>query len=167
MSLKIPPGAVRPNADKPVTVTLQACLSGLTFKYPEGCTPLSAVYRVSADAPFEKEVALTFEHFAELETEEQASEMSFFKAKSFPTVMDGREVFIFSPVEGGRFAVGGRHCTLSTQSFSLVGVGAKKGSPIRKFNARMNHYQLCYSANICCINIYNRKALHCAVQFFE
>ena len=133
VSLKIPPGAIRPNADKPVTVTLQACLSGLTFKYPEGCTPLSAVYHISADAPFEKEVALTLEHYGDLETEQQASEMSFFKAKSVPIVTDGREVFVFSPVEGGRFAVGGSHCTLSTQSFSFVGVGAKRSSAIRKF----------------------------------
>ena len=134
ISLKIPFGAVRPDADKPVNVTIQACLPGPNFKYPEGCTALSAVYHISADLSFEKEVELTLEHFAELETEKELSEMTFFKAKSVPTVMDGREEYIFSPVEGGRFAVGESHCTLSTQGFSLISAGTKESSGISKNN---------------------------------
>ena len=132
LSLKVPPGAVRPDADKPVNVIVQACLSGSTFKYPEGCTPLSAVYHISASSFFEKEVELTFEHFAELETEKEASEMTFFRAEAIPTVTDGGEEFIFSKIDGGKFAVGGSHCTLSTQTFCLISAGTKGPSEIRK-----------------------------------
>ena len=132
VSLKIPPGAVRPDAGQPVNVTVQACLSGSTFKYPEGCTPLSAVYHISASSFFKKEVELTFEHFAELETEKETSEMTFFRAEAVPVMKDGREEFVFTPIEGGRFEVGGNMCTLSTQSFSLVSAGTKETSKIRK-----------------------------------
>ena len=132
VSLKIPPGAVRPDAGKPVNVTFQACLSGSNFKYPEGCTPLSAVYHISANTSFKKNVEMTLEHFAELETEKEASEMTFFRAESVPTVTDGREEFIFTQLKGGKFAVGGNHCTLSTQTFCLISAGTKGPSDIRK-----------------------------------
>ena len=132
VSLKIPTGAIQPDAGKPVNVTLQACLSGSTFKYPEGCTPLSAVYHISADSSFNKEVELAFEHFAELETEKEASEMTIFRAESVPTMTDGREEFIFNQLEGGKFAIGKSHCTLLTQSFSLISAGTKGPSDIRK-----------------------------------
>ena len=129
VSLKIPPGAV---SGKPVNVTVQACLSGSTFKYPEGCTPLSAVYHISANSFFKKEVELTFEHFAQLETEKETSEMTFFRAESVPVMKDGREEFCFTPIEGGKFEAGGNMCTLSTEVFSLVSAGTKKTSEIRK-----------------------------------
>ena len=107
VSLKIPPDTVQPDADKPVHVAIQACVFGSTFTYPEGCTPLSAVYHVSADSCFEKDVELTFEHFAKLETEKQARAMTIFRAKAVPTMKDGKAEFIFCPFEGGKFAVGG------------------------------------------------------------
>ena len=129
VSLKIPPGAV---SGKPINVTVQACLSGSTFKYPEGCTPLSAVYHISTNLFFKKEVELTFEHFAELETEKETSEMTFFRAKSVPVMKNGREEFIFTPIESGKFEVGGKMCTLSTQAFCFVCAGTKKNSEIRK-----------------------------------
>ena len=132
VTLKIPRGAVRPDADKPVNVAVQACLSGSTFIYPEGCTLLSAVYHISADSHFEKEVDMTFDHFAELETEKQASAMTIFQAESLPTVKDGKAQFIFSPIDGGKFAVGETQCTFSTQEFSLVSAGSKESAEIRK-----------------------------------
>jgi hypothetical protein len=70
------------------------------------------VYHISADSRFEEEVELTFEHFAELETEMDTSAMTFFRAESIPTVTEGGQEFIFTPMEGGKFAVGGSHCTL-------------------------------------------------------
>ena len=132
VSMKIPPGAVPPNASQPVSITLQACLSGSFFKYPEGCTPLSAVYHISANLCFKKEVELTFEHFAELKTEKETSKMAIFRAESVPVLRDGREVFIFTPIEGGKFEAGGNMCTLSTQAFSLVSAGTKKTSEMGK-----------------------------------
>ena len=124
------------------------------------------MYHISTDSPFEKKVELTLEHFAELETEKQASEMTFFKAKSVPTVTDGREEFIFSPIEGGRFAVGDSHCTLSTEGFSLVSAGTKGISEIRKNNV------ICVrsycSLPIAYYYVYTiRKTVRCAVQLFE
>ena len=129
VSLKIPPGAVRPDTGKPVNVTVQACLSGCSFKYPKGYTPLSAVYLISVDSPLEKEVELGFEHFADLTTEEQAEQMTIFRAES-ATTNDGK--LIFTPMEGGKFAVRGSQCTVTTQNFSFFSVGAKKTYDIRK-----------------------------------
>ena len=67
---------------------------------------MSAVYHISADSPLQKKVKLTLEHFAELESETQTSEMTFFRARSSPMVTDGKEVYIFSTIQGGEFAVG-------------------------------------------------------------
>ena len=127
VSLKIPPGAVPPDADKPINVTVQACLSASTFKYPEGVTPLSAVYHISADSHFEKEVELEFEHFANLTTEKEAEMMTIFRAES-AVKDDGK--FVFTPIEGGKFTVGGSHCTLSTQHFCFICTGAKETADI-------------------------------------
>ena len=127
--LKIPPGAVPPDADKPAHVTVQACLSASTFKYPEGFTPLSAVYHISADYHFEKEVELEFEHFANLTTEKEAEMMTIFRAESTAND-DGK--FIFTPIEGGKFTVGGSHCTLSTQNNCFISTGAKETADISK-----------------------------------
>jgi hypothetical protein len=77
-------------------------------------------------------VDVTFDHFAELETEKQASAMTIFRAESLPTVKDGKAQFIFSPIDGGKFAVGGTQCTFSTQEFSLVSAGSKESAEIRK-----------------------------------
>ena len=129
VSLKIPPGAVRPDADKPVNAIVQACLSGSNFKYPEGYIPLSSVYHISVDSPLEKEVELEFDHFANLTTEKQAEEMTIFKAES--TMTDGGK-FIFAPMEGGKFAARGNQCTLTTKNFSFVCAGAKETTNIRK-----------------------------------
>ena len=130
--LKVPPGAVPPDADKPVCVTVQACLSGSTFKFPAGCTPLSAVYHISAEPPFDKEVELTFEHFAELETENDVNQVTLFRAESIPTVTEGGKEFIFTSIEGGQFEVGGSHCTLSTKTFCKMCVGTKQACEIRE-----------------------------------
>jgi hypothetical protein len=70
------------------------------------------VYHISANSPFDKEVELTFEHFAELETENDVNQMTLFRAESVPTVTEDGKEFIFTPIEGGQFEVGGSHCTL-------------------------------------------------------
>ena len=129
VSLKIPPNAIQ-SSDKPVNVSLQTCLSSSVFQYPEGCTPLSAVYHISSDMAFDKDVELTFEHFAELETDKQANEMTFLRAEA-----QGEGKYIFVPMGSGEFKVGGHKCTISTRQFSFVSAGSISSSEIRKIIA--------------------------------
>ena len=127
VTLKIPPNAVQ-SSDEPVNVSLRACLHSTVFQYPEGCTPLSAVYHISSDSAFDKDVKLTIEHCADLKTDKQAKEMTFFRAKS-----EGEGKFIFTPMAGGQFKVGGHRCTISTQLVpSFVSAGSISSSQIRK-----------------------------------
>ena len=138
ISMTIPQDAVPP--EEQVNVTVRPCLAG-SFQYPEGYEPLSAIYHihVSDDSSFQKDVEVEFEHFGQLETEEQASKMTFFIAESSPVVVDGRDVFKFSPVKGGNFAVGGSHCTYSSKHFCFVCVGTETISETRELHIYQLH----------------------------
>ena len=126
VTLKIPPNAVQ-SSDEPANVSLRTCLSSTVFQYPEGCTPLSAVYHISSDSSFDKDVELTIEHFTDLTTKNQAKEMTFFRAES-----EGEGKYIFTPITGGQFKVGGHRCTITTRKFSYVGAGSISSSEILK-----------------------------------
>ena len=125
VSLKVPQDAVQP--DKPVNVSFKTCLSG-SFKYPEGYDPLSSVYQISTDTPFKNDVEVSIEHFANVETEEQAKDMTFFIAQPSQET----EEIQFIPMEGGNFEVGKETCTLSTQKFGFLSAGVKQTSEMRK-----------------------------------
>ena len=126
VTLKIPPNAVQ-SSDEPVNVSLRTCLSSTVFQYPEGCTPLSAVYHISSNSAFYKDVELSIEHFADLTTDTQANEMTFFRAES-----EGEGKFIFTPMAGGQFKVRGHRCTIATRKFAYVSAGSTSSSEIRK-----------------------------------
>ena len=127
VTLKIPPNAVQ-SSDEPVNVSLRACLPSTVFQYPEGCTPLSAVYHISSDSAFNKDVKLTIEHCADLKTDKQAKEMTFLRAES-----KEKGKCRFTPMEGGVFEAGVHRCTISTQLVpSFVSAGSISSSEIRK-----------------------------------
>ena len=127
VTLKIPPNAVQ-SSDEPVNVSLRACLPSTVFQYPECCTPFSAVYHISSNSAFDKDIELTIEHFADLETDKQANEMTFFR-----TEPEEKGKYSFTPKEGGVFKVGGHRCTISTQLVpSFVCAGSIPSSEIRK-----------------------------------
>ena len=127
VALKIPPNAVQ-SSDEPVNVSLRACLHSTVFQYPEGCTPLSAIYHISSNSAFDKHIELTIEHFADLETGKQANEMTFFRAES-----GEKGKYRFTPMKGGVFKVGGHRCTISTRLVpSFVCAGSIPSSEIRK-----------------------------------
>ena len=127
VTLKIPPNAVQ-SSDEPATVSLRACLPNTVFQYPEGCTPLSAVYHISSNSAFDENIELSIEHFADLETDRQANEMIFFRADS-----EEKGKYSFTPMEGGVFKVGGHRCTISTRLVpSFVSAGSIPSSQIRK-----------------------------------
>ena len=152
VSLKIPPNAIQ-SSDKPVNVSLQTCLSSSVFQYPEGCTPLSAVYHISSDMAFDKDVELTFEHFAELETDKQVNEMTFLGAEA-----QGEGKYIFVPMGSGEFKVGGHKCTISTRQFSFISAGSISSSEIRKMIALLYSS---YSNDI--IFLQGNDILYCSV----
>ena len=133
VTLKIPPNAVQ-SSDEPSTVSLRACLPSTVFQYTEGCTPLSGVYHISSNSAFNKDIELTIEHFADLETDKQANEMTFFRAES-----EEKGKYRFTRVEGGVFKVGGHRCSISTQLVpSSFSAGSIPSSQIGKY-ADINH----------------------------
>ena len=122
VTLDIPSGAVPPG--QYITVTIRPCLSG-SFRYPEGYEPLSAVYHISTDTHLKKKGKLTIEHFGDLQTKEQADNMTFFSAKSSPVKVDGKEVYQFGMVKGGEFQMGDKYGTISLQHFCFVAEGIR------------------------------------------
>ena len=127
VTLKIPPNAVQ-SSDEPVNVSLRTCLPSTVFQYPKDCTPLSAVYHISSNRHFNEVVELTIEHFADLKTDKQANEMTFFRAES-----EEKGKYSFTPMEGGVFKVGGHRCTISTRLVpSFVSAGSIPSSEIGK-----------------------------------
>ena len=156
VSLKIPQDAVR--HDKPMNVAFKTCLSG-PFKYPEGYAPLSSVHHISTDTPFENDVEVSIEHFANIETEEQAEDMTLFIAQP----SNGIEEIQFVPMKGGKFEVGKESCTLSTQQVGFLSAGAKVSSEISK-----TFGSICSNVNYINVCFYlHREALYCSVQLFK
>ena len=133
VTITIPPNSLKHDSEKSENnVILQTCLNGPAFQYPEGSAPLSAIYHLSADSSFEKEVEMKFEHFAEIKTKKEADNMTVFWAKSSPTVIDGRKIFSFSAIAGGAFLAGKDVCTLSTKHSGFLSAGTKHNSETRK-----------------------------------
>ena len=129
ISLKVPPDAVVP--EKTVNVTIRPCLSG-PFRYPDSYKPRSAVYLIAADSSFEK-VELRLQHYGQLETEEQASQMTFLSAKSIPDVIGKMKVFKFVPLKRGKFAMGDTKGTCALKHFCFITTGSKQNSDISKY----------------------------------
>ena len=139
-SLTVPAGAIQSDSGVPANVTLKTCLPTPSFTFPEGYTPLSALYHLSANLSLKKEVHLTFEHFAGVENEEEANEIVMFTAKSSPTVgANGQSTFEFS-IANGDFAVGEGHCTVSTKQSGFMSAGALLTSGLRESYTVMHLY---------------------------
>ena len=116
VTLSIPSDAV-PRGEH-VTVTIRPCLSG-PFQYPEGYEPLSAVYHISTNTSLKKKGQLTLEHFGDLQTKKEADNMTFFSVKS-PVMVDGKKVYQFGVVKGGKFRVGENYGAISLEHFCFV-----------------------------------------------
>ena len=128
VTLDIPSDAVPPGEH--VTVTIRPCLSG-PFQYPDGYEPLSAVYYISTNISLMKKGQLTLEHFGDLQTKEQADNMTFFNAKS-PVVVDGKKVYQFGLVKGGKSAMGKNYGTISLEHFCFKAAGTRRSSATRE-----------------------------------
>ena len=124
ITVKIPPNALK-DTNKPANISLQTCLFSSVFQYPEGCTPFSAVYHISSDSVFDKDIELTIEHFADLVTDKQTNKMTFFRAES-----EGKGKYLFTPIKGGEFQVGSHNCTIFTRQFSFTSAGSEASSEI-------------------------------------
>lgn len=122
ISLSISRGAVPP--EKIQEISIRPCLSG-PFEYPEGYEPLSAVYLITTKVAFQKTVELRLNHYARLETEEQASQMTFLSA-AIHGILSGK-TFKFKPI-GGQFRVHERHGTLQLKHFCVVTAGTIKSA---------------------------------------
>ena len=119
ITIKIPSNAFPPGE---YGISIQPCLSG-PLDFPDGYEPLSAIYHISTSACFQKSFELELGHFGDVMTEEQASNMAFFHAKSSPVdVSAGKQKFKFSRAEGGEFAIGKSHGRISSEHFCFLAI---------------------------------------------
>lgn len=139
ISLSIPPDAVPPGEVQKITI--QPCVSG-PFKYPEGYEPLSAVYLITPKATFQKKVELRLDHYGRLETDEQASQITFWSANTLSSV-SGKSVYRFRLLDGGKFTVHETYGALELKHFCLIGAGTPKNSDTSMYVA------LCISGFYC------------------
>ena len=100
----------------PTKLRVAAALTGL-FEFPENTTPVSATIHVLVEPKvnFEKPVTLELEHCCSIETEQDASLLSFAVADTTTGVFPYR----FQLVDGGIFSRGNRYGTVSVPNFSL------------------------------------------------
>ena len=102
ITIKIPQDAFPPGDH---VISIQPCLSG-PFDYPDEYEPLSAIYHITTSAFFQKNFEMELGHFGDLMTEEQASNMAFFQARSFLMDVGSEKKFKFNRIQGGEFAIG-------------------------------------------------------------
>ena len=129
VTLNIPSDAVPPGEH--VTVTIRPCLSG-PFQFPDGYEPLSAVYYISTNTGLKKKGHLTVEHFGDLQTKEQADNMTFFSETSLPVLVDGKKVYQFAVVKGGEFRMGENYGVISLEHFCFIAAGTRLSSATRE-----------------------------------
>ena len=129
ISLSVPPDAVLPG--KIQKISIRPCVS-VPFKYHEGYELLSAVYLITPKVSFEKKVELRLDHYGRLETDEQASQITFLSAKKTLGDVNEKRMFEFRPLKDGKFAVHETYGTLQLKHFCPVGVGVPKNSETSK-----------------------------------
>lgn len=131
ITLTIPAGTIRSDPDTPAIVTLKTLLPTPAFTYPEGYTPVSAVYNVSAPSSFEERVNLKFEHFANVDNEEHAKKVVVFSAKS---LSNNAKECIFRPLENvdANITVGKHHCTVASPLPVFMSAGTLETSDVCK-----------------------------------
>ena len=90
------------------------------------------MYYISTNTSLLKKGQLTLEHFGDLQTKEQADNMTFFSAKSPPVMVDGKKVYKFCLVKGGQSAMGKNYGTISLEHFCFKAAGTRRSSATRE-----------------------------------
>lgn len=110
--INVPEEALPPGAT--ASVCVKAILGG-QFQLPENTQLISAVYRVSSSEEFLKEVAVSIEHCAVIENEEQCSMFRFIIAKC-------SQILPYKFIEKkGEFNPHAKYGTIKLKRFSLIG----------------------------------------------
>ena len=63
-------------------------------------------------------------HYGRVETEEQADRMCFLSAKCTPVSVKGKNIYDFTPINGGKFAVHNEEGSLTLEHFCCLTSGA-------------------------------------------
>ena len=88
IELNVPENAIQPGDS--VEIELQGCLGG-PFKFPNGITPVSPVYRIAPPFVFHREVTLKIEHFAVLESPDDCEDIVFISSPTKPKIRKHKE----------------------------------------------------------------------------
>ena len=122
IKINIPPGAI--SEDKPITVSVQPCLSG-PFELPEDYELASPVYAISPGLEFSKDVKLFMAHFVDLRSEDDCKNMTFLttQSSSLPKVSHLRRLLV---QENGVFHRGSREGEISLRHFCKKAIGKKR-----------------------------------------
>ena len=81
-----------------VSLMVHPCLTG-PFKIPDGHEPVSPAYLIRP----KKEVMISIQHYASLQSEKDCEDMVFLSANSTPEYHENKLIYIFKKITAGRF----------------------------------------------------------------
>ena len=115
------PEHVLPRDVSACVVDVKAAISG-QFEFPEGAELVSGVYCIYCPHKFTQPVTVELQHCADITSKEDASQLSFVRAKcSQPNLP-----YHFKPLDGGVFSEHNSYGSVPLTHFSMVGVVKRK-----------------------------------------
>ena len=104
------------------TVHIEGTVSVLSidddnYKFPEGSELVSAVYDISTNKPFPEPVTVKIQHCVPLDSEQEASAMSFVIADT-----SQGPPYKFHPLDGGIFSCGSSYAEIQLTHFSMPAI---------------------------------------------
>ena len=111
----VPQGALSPT--ETCSVAVKALIGG-RFILPEGTEIVSALYAISAERKFQKEMKIEIEHCLLLESETQTKLLHFVNAHQ----TEPGTPYIFHIQKGGEFRLNDSYAALCQSEFSIIGL---------------------------------------------
>ena len=113
--IEVPDEALPPEVTASVAVKI--VFAG-QFELPEGSQLISAIYWISSNKSFLKEVTINIQHCAVIESEEQCAEFKFIVAKCSQEVLP----YKFKKMGKGLFNIHSQYAAIKVKQFSFFGL---------------------------------------------
>ena len=147
--MNIPPEAVPQG--KNLELQVRPCLSG-PFDLPQGYQLASPVYLITPTFEFLKEVRLSIDHFAGLDSNSDCDSMTFISSSSMPSNA-AQSKYVFKLLGGSIFKKKEHHGVIYIKNFCLTGTakqtkntsGTETQQEARNGNCLMLHAISCYT----------------------
>lgn len=126
VTVNVPSGAVAKG--EKVDLTVRPCLNG-RFILPEGYTSASPVYLITTSIDFLKDVKVSIEHFADLQSKRDCDNMAFLFASTTPTDGSNGPEYRFQEISTEKFSFkeGQTVGTVAQRHFAFIMVAKRQG----------------------------------------